>query len=98
MHRRFSFAAGIIGAFALVVAGMTVDLYAQRGAGASHGNPGQGRPSTPGNPPAKAPHAPATPKGEHPDNDTHPGKTTGTGGKPTVGDQLGRNTNLEARL
>ena len=98
MHRRFTFVTGIIGAFALVVAGTTVELRAQRGAGATHGNPGQGRPSTPGTPAAKAPHAPATPKADHPDSDTHPAKATGTGGKPTVGDQLTRNTNLTARL
>jgi hypothetical protein len=105
MYRRFTFVTGIIGALALVAAGTTVELKAQRGARGAHGrppsvagNPGQGRPSTPGSPAAKAPHAPASPKADHPDSDTHPGKATGTGGRPTVGDQLTRNTNLTTRL
>lgn len=102
MNPRFTFVSGIIGAFALVVAGTTVDLQAQRGAGAAHGrpaaagNPRQGRPSTPGDPAARTP--PGTPKAEHPDGDTHPGKPTDSTGRPAASDQLARNTNLAARL
>ena len=104
MNRRFTIVSGIMGALAFVVASMTVDLHAQRGAGATHGrpavagNPGQGRPSTPGNPPPRTPHRPGAPKADHPDNDTHPGKPEGTTGRPTVSDQLARNTNLTTRL
>jgi hypothetical protein len=59
---------------------------------------GQGRPSTPGSPAAAAPHQPAAPKADHRTSDTHPGNATGTGGKPTVSDQLTRNTNLSTQL
>lgn len=104
MNHRFIFVTGTIGALALVVASTTVDLHAQRGAGATHGrpagagNPGQGRPSTPGAPAARTPPQPGTPKTDHPGSDTHPGKPTGTTGRPTVSDQLSRNTNLTTRL
>ena len=104
MNRRLISASGMMGALALVVAGSTVDLHAQRGAGAAHGNPsagntGQhGRPATTGAPVA---HQPGTPKADHPAADTHPGKptaATGTSGRAPVGDQLARNTNLASHL
>lgn len=102
MNRRLIFVSGILGALALIVTGTTVTLQAQRGAGATHGrpagagNPGQhGRPATAGNPAA---HQPRTPKADHPTADNHPGKVTGTTGRPTVSDQVARNTNLAARL
>lgn len=104
MNRRFTFVTGMIGALAIAMASTTVDLHAQRGAGATRGrppaagNPGQGRPSTPGNPAARVPHQPGAPKADHPDSDTHPSKPTGTTGRPTVGDQLTRNSNLTTRL
>lgn len=114
MHRSVSLLPGMIGAAALVVAGSTVDLHAQRGGGAAagHGRPvtagaqGQdhGRPETPG---AQG-HAqrPATPgdtagrSGHQPDTDTgKKGDHPGTTtGRLTVGDQLTRNTNLTSRL
>jgi hypothetical protein len=59
MNRRFSFLTGTVGALALVAAGATVDLEAQRGGGAGAGqgrppnvgaNPGQGGARTGGNP------------------------------------------------
>jgi hypothetical protein len=54
MNRRFLFTTGTIGAFALLMAGTTVDLHAQRGAGIGHAsvptNVGQGRPATAGRP------------------------------------------------
>lgn len=104
MNRRFMLVSGIIGALAFVVAGATVDLQAQRGAGAAHGrpaaagNPGQGRPSTPGDRTARAPHQPGAPKADHPDGDTHRGRPTDSTGRPAVSDQLARNTNLATRL
>src|SRR4051812_38154452 len=56
MTRFGSSITGLIGAAALVIAGSTVDLHAQRGAGVGHGRPatagtqaqGHGRPDTPG--------------------------------------------------
>ncbi len=104
MNRRMKFVSGMMGAAALIVASSTINLHAQRGAGATHGRPAgagaaaQGRPANPGNSGA---HRPATPGADHPTADNHPGKpteTAGTTGRPTVGDQLARNTNLATRL
>ena len=104
MNRRMKFVSGMIGAAALVVVSSTVNLQAQRGAGAPHGRPAgagaapHGRPANPGNSGA---HRPTTPRADHPTADNHPGKpteTTGTSGRPTAGDQLARNTNLATKL
>jgi hypothetical protein len=50
------------------------------------------RPETPGNPSAHEGHQPDADKGQGHD------RATATAGRPTVGDQLTRNTNLTARL
>jgi len=93
MTRFVSSVTGLIGAAAFVVAGATVDLHAQRGNAGGHGKPavtgnaGQhGKPATPDVDHAKADHG----------KDAH--ATTATTGRPTVGDQLTRNTNLASRL
>jgi hypothetical protein len=101
MNRRFSYAIGIIAAFGLIVAGATIDLHAQRGGGAGRGRPataGQGRPATAGRPDTAGRPATTHGRADHPDGDNHPGKPTATGGKPTVSDQVARNTNLSSRL
>lgn len=113
MTRSVSGVTGLIGGLALVVAGSAVDLHAQRGGGAAgHGRPatagaqaqGHGRPDNPG---AQAqghgrPDSPGTQGQAHrPDTDTteHGGRDAkGTTGRPAVGDQLTRNTNLSSRL
>ena len=111
MTRYVSGVTGLIGALALVAAGATVDLHAQRGAGggrpATTGNAGQhGKPATPGA--QGQAHRPDTdhPKAEHGDRADHakvdhPDHGTdarGTTGRSAVGDQLARNTNLSSRL
>lgn len=95
MKRRLIFVSGILGAVALFLTGTPVQ--AQRGGGGAHGrpagagNPGQhGRPATAGKPAA---HQPRAPKADNPS-----GKSTGTTGRTTVSDQLGRNTNLATKL
>jgi hypothetical protein len=103
MTRFVSGFTGLIGAVALVVAGASVDLHAQRGNAGGHGRPatagaqgqGHGRPDNPG----------AQGQAHRPDNDhatTEHGKSgdhaTATTGRPAVGDQLARNTNLMTRL
>ena len=94
MNRRFFFAAGTIGAFALFVAVNTVDIHAQRGAGIGHAptHAGQGRPATAGRPdtagrPAGAPTKPTT----------HGGKPD-SAGRPTIADQLSRDHGLATQL
>ena len=93
MIRRVTVVVGMVVVVAFVAAAMSVDLQAQRGAGAA-----RGRPATAGNPAARAPQHPATPKADHPTRESHPGKPTGTTGRPVIGDQLARNTNLTNRL
>ncbi len=97
---------GLIGALALVIAGSTVDLHAQRGAAAGQGRPagtgneGQhGKPTTPGTTAGRTAHQPDTDhaKADH-GKDAHATHETGTTGRPAVGDQLARNTNLSSRL
>jgi hypothetical protein len=98
MTRFVSSVTGLIGAAALVIAGSAVDLHAQRGAAAGHGRPvtagaqgqGHGRPDNPGaQGQAHRPDTDKSNKGEH---------ATATTGRPTVADQLTRNTNLSSRL
>ena len=111
MTRYVSGVTGLIGALALVAAGATVDLHAQRGGGAGRpataGNAGQhSKPATPGA--QGQAHRPDTdhPKAEHGDRADHakvdhPDHGTdarGTTGRSAVGDQLARNTNLSSRL
>ena len=106
MTRFGSSLTGFIGAAALVIAGSTVDLHAQRGAGVGHGRPatagtqaqGRGRPATPGA--QGQTHRPENPgHTEHqPDTDKSAKGAAGTTGKLTVSDQLARNTNLMSRL
>jgi hypothetical protein len=90
----------LIGAAALVIAGATVDLHAQRGAGqgrpATAGAQGQGhgRPDTPGaQGQAQRPSTPSdtdkSAKGDHAPTPT---------GQRTVSDQLTRNTGLMFRV
>ena len=95
MNRRFFFTTGMIGAFALFVAGSTVDVQAQRGAGIGHGSApthvGQGRPATAGRPDTAGRPAGAT------------GKPTTTGkpesaGRPTIADRLSRDHGLATQL
>ena len=111
MHRRVSLLPGMVGALALVVGGMAADVHAQRGGGAAagHGRPatagiqaqGHGRPDNPGA--QGQTHRPTTPgetagRTEHqPDADKTKGPA-GSTGRPTVSDQLTRNTNLLSRL
>jgi hypothetical protein len=103
MTRFVSSVTGLIGALALVIAGSAVDLHAQRGAAAGHGRPattgnaGQhGKPATPGATTGRAAHQPDADHAK----DTDHGKpaAAGTTGRPTVSDQLTRNTNLSSRL
>ena len=95
MNRRFFFTTGMIGAFALFVAGSTVDVQAQRGAGIGHASPpthvGQGRPATAGRPDTAGRPAGAT------------GKPTTTrkpesAGRPTIADRLSRDHGLATQL
>ena len=95
MNRRFFFTTGMIGAFALFVAGSTVDVQAQRGAGIGHGSApthvGQGRPATAGRPDTAGRPAGAT------------GKPTTTAkpesaGRPTIPEQLARDHGLATQL
>ena len=102
MTRFVSGVTGLIGALALVIAGSSVSLHAQRGNAGGHGRPattgnaGQhGRPATPGTTAGRTAHQPDADHAK----DTDRGKTTtGTTGRPTVSDQLSRNTNLSSRL
>src|SRR4030095_5343920 len=88
MNRRFLFTTGTIGTIALFVAGTTVDVQAQRGAGIGHASApthvGQGRPATAGRPdtagrPAGATGKPTTTSGK-PDS----------AGRPAIADRLSR--------
>jgi len=106
MTRFVSGVTGLIGGLALVMAGATVDLQAQRGAGGGHGkpavtgNPGQhGKPATPGATSGRSAHQPETDqaKTEH-GKDTHGARPTATTGTSAVGAQLARNTQLASRL
>ena len=81
---------GLIGAFALIIAGASVDLSAQRGNAGGHG-----RPATPG----------AQGQAHRPDTGDHATHAKGTTGSPrtseasrAVSDQLAHNTNLSSRL
>jgi hypothetical protein len=95
MNRRFIFTTGTIGAFALFVAGTTVDVRAQRGAGIGHASApthaGQGRPATAGRPDTAGRPAGATGK------PTTSGKPD-SAGRPTVADQLSRDHGLATQL
>jgi hypothetical protein len=96
MHRRFFVTTGTIGAFALFVAVNTVDVQAQRGAGAGHAaaptNVGQGRPATAGRPDTAGRPAGTTGKPT-----TTSGKPDSTG-RPTIADQLSRDHGLATQL
>ncbi len=89
MHCRFSFMTGTIGALALVLWGLSGDVYAQRGAGVGHAavptNVGQGRPSTAGRPDTAG------------QSHTNAGKPDTTG-QPTIADQLTRDHGLATQL
>jgi hypothetical protein len=96
MNRRFIFTTGTIAAFALFIAGTTVGVQAQRGAGIGHASApthvGQGRPATAGRPdtagrPAGATGKPTTTSGK-PDS----------AGRPTIADQLSRDHGLATQL
>jgi hypothetical protein len=105
MTRLGSSITGLIGSTALVIAGATMDLQAQRGGG-GQGRPatagtqaqGHGRPTTPGT--QGQTHRPENPG--HIEHQTDTDKSTNgagrTTGKLTVSDQLARNTNLMSRL
>src|SRR5262245_66618169 len=95
MNRRFLFTTRMIGAFALFVAGSTVDVQARRGAGIGHGSApthvGQGRPATAGRPDTAGRPAGAT------------GKPATTGkpesaGRPTLADRISRDHSIAAPL
>ena len=96
MTRHISGVTGLIGAAALVIAGATVDLHAQRGASTGHGRPatagaqGHGRPDNPG---AQG----QANRPETPGDKSNKG-ATGTTGRRTAADQLTHNTNLMTRL
>ena len=96
MNRFVSSLTGFAAAMALVFAGGMIDLHAQRGGGAPHGAPAAaGHPEHPTTP-ATSGHAGDAGKhanADHPDADKTP-----KAGKPTVGDQLSRNTNLSSSL
>ena len=112
MHRRSSFIVGIIGVVALFAVNTTVDLQAQRGGGArvdrgGPPTPGQGRPVTagrpdgagrPATPPTKPEHPDKPTKPDHPDKPVKPDRPDAHSGRPTVTDQLTRNTALMERL
>ena len=96
MNRRFFVTTGTIGALALFVAGNTVDVHAQRGAGVGHVSApthvGLGRPATAGRPDTAGRPAGATGK---------PTTTSGTPdstGRPTIADQLSRDHGLATQL
>ena len=96
MNRRFICTTGTIGAFALLIAGTTVDLHAQRGAGIGHAavptNAGHGRPTTAGRPDTAGRPAGATGRAN-----TSTGKPDTTG-RPTMADQLTRDHGLATQL
>ena len=96
MNRRFFVTTGTIGAFALFLAGNTVDVRAQRGAGVGHVSApthvGHGRPATAGRPETAGRPAGATGKPT-----TTSGKPDSTG-RPTIADQLSRDHGLATQL
>jgi hypothetical protein len=80
-----------IGSIALVLAGMSTDVYAQSGVGGGRGaapTVGQGRASTAGRPATAGQPAPSS---------TNAGKPETTG-QPTIGDQLIRDRGLRIQL
>jgi hypothetical protein len=97
MNRRFLITPGTIGAFALFIAGTTVDLHAQRGIGAGHAsvptNTGQGRPTTA----AGRPDTAGRPAGTGAKANTNTGKPESTG-RPTMAEQLTRDHGLGSQL
>jgi hypothetical protein len=102
MNRRFSsFMTGTIGAFALVIGGMTVHLYAQRGAGITHAaaptNAGQGRSATAGRPDTAGRPATVGQASTSGKSNTNAGKPDTTG-RPTIADQLTRDHGLATQL
>ena len=94
MNSKFFLTTATVGAFALLVAGMTVDVHAQRGGGIGHvsipTNAGQGRPTTAGRPDGVGRSAGAT-------NKANAGTPDATG-KPTIADQLTRDHGLATQL
>jgi hypothetical protein len=96
MDRRFFSTTGVIGVFALVIAGTSIDIHAQRAGGISHvpiaANAGQGHPSTAGHPqtPANGP----TATGKAATGIAKPDST----GRPTIADQLTREHGLATQL
>lgn len=106
MHRSFAVIPAFIGAAALLTAGSIVDLHAQRGRGAGVGH---GRPATAGtpaqgrggldNPGAQGqPHRPTPPDAQATGPSRTGDRAKGIAGRPTVADQVTRNTNLATRL
>jgi hypothetical protein len=95
MNRRLFCTTGMIGAFALVIAGTSVDIHAQRGGGISHAsiptNAGQGRPTTAGHP--ETANRPAG-TGKPTTTNAKPDST----GRPTIADQLTREHGLATQL
>jgi hypothetical protein len=86
---------GTIGALALVLGGMSVHVYAQRGAAPT--NVGQGRTST-GRPPDIAGRPATTGRaGTSGPSNANAGKPD-TAGRPTIGDQLTRDRGLATQL
>jgi hypothetical protein len=101
MNCRFSFMTGTIGALALVLGGMNVDLYAQRGAGIGHAavptNAGQGRAATAGRPDTAGKPATTGRADTSGRSNTNAGKPDATG-QPTIADQLTRDHGLAIQL
>jgi hypothetical protein len=101
MNQRFSFMTGTIGALALVLGGMSGDVYAQRGAGVGRGaaptNAGQGRASTAGRPDTAGRPATTGRAGTSGPSNANAGKPDTTG-QPTIGDQLTRDHGLATQI
>jgi hypothetical protein len=101
MNRRFSLMTGTIGALALVLGGMSVNVYAQRGAGVGHAaaptNAGQGRATTAGRPDTAGRPATAGQAGTSGKANTNAGKPDTTG-QPTIAEQLTRDHGLATQL
>jgi hypothetical protein len=94
MNRRFFCTTGVIGVFALVVAGMSADIHAQHGGGIGHAsiptNAGQGKPATAGRPETAS-----RPAGSgKPTTTAKPDSTQ----RPTIADQLAREHGLAIQL
>ena len=100
MSRRFAFMTATISSIALVLGGMSADVYAQSGVGGGRGaapTVGQGRASTAGRSATAGKPATTGRAGTSGPSGTSAGKPE-TAGQPTIGDQLTRDRGLGMQL